>query len=173
MITNKDIRVENGFLIINGDKFPLDGQSPETIMEIVEDNSDTTPTENSTSPVTSGGLYNAFESVDEKINKAGLTLVENGKINSLNTSIEVTAATGVYFIIVAQGGSNSGLAGFYMVKITPYETGSKAYAILTPTDAVPTISATHSTSESDGKIAITSTTAGFNYAVFKANITLN
>ena len=60
MITNKDIRVENGFLIINGDKFPLDGQSPETIMEIVEDNSDSTPTENSTAPVTSGGVYTAL-----------------------------------------------------------------------------------------------------------------
>lgn len=60
MITNKDIRVENGFLIINGDKFPLDGQSPETIMDIVEDNSDTTPTENSTAPITSGGVYTAL-----------------------------------------------------------------------------------------------------------------
>lgn len=60
MITNKDIRVENGFLIINGDKYPLDGQSPETIMEIVEANSDTTPTENSTAPVTSGGVYTAL-----------------------------------------------------------------------------------------------------------------
>lgn len=60
MITNKDIRVENGYLIINGDKYPLDGQSPEAIMEIVEDNSDTTPTENSTSPITSGGVYTAL-----------------------------------------------------------------------------------------------------------------
>lgn len=56
MITNKDIRVENGFLIINGDKYPLDGQSPEAIMQIVEHNSDTTPTENSDAPVTSGGI---------------------------------------------------------------------------------------------------------------------
>ena len=60
MITNKDIRVENGNLVLNGDKFPLDGQSPETIMQIVEDNSDTTPTENSTAPVTSGGVYTAL-----------------------------------------------------------------------------------------------------------------
>ncbi len=60
MITNKDIRVENGNLVLNGDKFPLDGQSPEAIMEIVEDNSDTTPTENSTAPVTSGGVYTAL-----------------------------------------------------------------------------------------------------------------
>ena len=60
MITNKDVRVENGFLIINGDKYPLDGQSPEAIMQIVEDNSDTTPTENSTAPITSGGVYTAL-----------------------------------------------------------------------------------------------------------------
>ena len=60
MITNKDIRVENGSLILNGDPYPLDGQSPETIMEIVEDNSDTTPTENSDAPVKSGGVYTAL-----------------------------------------------------------------------------------------------------------------
>lgn len=59
MITNKDIRVENGSLIINGDPYPLDGQSPETIMQIVKDNSDTTPTENSTAPITSGGVFEA------------------------------------------------------------------------------------------------------------------
>ena len=60
MITNKDIRVENGSLILNGDPYPLDGQSPEAIMEIVEDNSDTTPTENSTAPITSGGVFTAL-----------------------------------------------------------------------------------------------------------------
>ena len=60
MITNKDIRVENGSLIINGDPYPLDGQSPEAIMEIVEDNSDTTPTENSDAPITSGGVFTAL-----------------------------------------------------------------------------------------------------------------
>ena len=60
MITNKDIRVENGNLVLNGDKFPLDGQSPETIMEIVEYNSDTTPTENSSAPITSGGVFTAL-----------------------------------------------------------------------------------------------------------------
>ena len=63
MITNKDIRVENGNLVLNGDKYPLDGQSPEAIMAIVEDNSDTTPTENSTAPITSGGVYNALEEI--------------------------------------------------------------------------------------------------------------
>ena len=60
MITNKDVRVENGNLVLNGDKYPLDGQSPETIMEIVEDNSDTTPTENSDAPITSGGVFTAI-----------------------------------------------------------------------------------------------------------------
>ena len=63
MITNKDIRVENGNLVLNGDKYPLDGQSPEAIMAIVKDNSDTTPTENSTAPITSGGVYNALEEI--------------------------------------------------------------------------------------------------------------
>lgn len=60
MITNKDVRVENGNLVLNGDKYPLDGQSPETIMQIVEDNSDTTPTENSDAPITSGGVFTAL-----------------------------------------------------------------------------------------------------------------
>ena len=79
MITNKDIRVENGFLIINGDKYPLDGQSPETIMQIVEDNSDTTPTENSDAPITSGGV---FEAIDSLIKKATVdtTTSANGNI---------------------------------------------------------------------------------------------
>lgn len=67
MITNKDIRVENGNLVLNGDKFPLDGQSPEAIMQIVEDNSDTTPTENSTAPVTSGGVYTADKAISDTI----------------------------------------------------------------------------------------------------------
>ena len=67
MITNKDIRVENGFLIINGDKYPLDGQSPEAIMEIVEDNSDTTPTENSDAPITSGGVFTALAGKEDTL----------------------------------------------------------------------------------------------------------
>ena len=61
MITNKDIRVENGSLIINGDPYPLDGQSPEAIMQIVKDNSDTTPTAESTNPVTSAGIKSAID----------------------------------------------------------------------------------------------------------------
>ena len=64
MITNKDIRVENGSLILNGDHYPLDGQSPEAIMQIVEDNSDTTPTENSDAPITSGGVFSAIASLE-------------------------------------------------------------------------------------------------------------
>lgn len=60
MITNKDIRVEAGNLVLNGDKYPLDGQSPEAIMAIVEDNSDTTPSENSDAPITSGGVFTAL-----------------------------------------------------------------------------------------------------------------
>ena len=67
MITNKDIRVENGSLILNGDPYPLDGQSPETIMQIVEDNSDTTPTENSTAPITSGGVFTADKAISDTI----------------------------------------------------------------------------------------------------------
>ena len=67
MITNKDIRVENGFLIINGDKYPLDGQSPEAIMEIVKDNSDTTPTENSDAPITSGGVFTSIFTLAEQL----------------------------------------------------------------------------------------------------------
>lgn len=67
MITNKDVRVENGNLILNGDKYPLDGQSPEAIMQIVEDNSDSTPTENSTAPVTSGGVFAADKDITDTI----------------------------------------------------------------------------------------------------------
>lgn len=86
MITNKDIRVENGFLIINGDKFPLDGQSPETIMEIVEDNSDTTPTENSTAPVTSGGIYTALGTKQDSI--TNLAYITTGLTPNGNCSIK-------------------------------------------------------------------------------------
>ena len=68
MLTNKDIRVENGFLIINGDKFPLDGQSPETIMEIVEDNSDSTPTASSNNPVKSDGIKTYVDNAVSPIN---------------------------------------------------------------------------------------------------------
>ena len=61
MITNKDVRVENGNLILNGDKCPLNGQSPAAIMQIVKDNSDSTPTAESTNPVTSAGIKSAID----------------------------------------------------------------------------------------------------------------
>ena len=80
MITNKDIRVENGLLIINGDPYPLDGQSPESIMEIVEANSDTTPTENSDAPITSGGVFTSLNDVD------AYTLSD---ISDINTSLTI------------------------------------------------------------------------------------
>lgn len=73
MITNKDIRVENGFLIINGDKFPLDGQSPEAIMQIVEDNSDTTPTAESSAPVTSTGIKTYVDTAIGDLTQTGVT----------------------------------------------------------------------------------------------------
>lgn len=76
MITNKDIRVENGSLILNGDPYPLDGQSPKAIMQIVKDNSDTTPTDESTNPVTSGGIFNA---ISDHI-KCGVLKIENQTI---------------------------------------------------------------------------------------------
>lgn len=89
MITNKDIRVENGNLVLNGDKFPLDGQTPETIMGIVEDNSDTTPTENSTAPVTSGGLYTAFARIKGQIGELKFAVFEQNF-----TGVDITNAWG-------------------------------------------------------------------------------
>ena len=76
MITNKDIRVENGTLILNGDPYPLDGQSPATIMEIVSENSDTTPTAESTNPVTSEGIKTYVDSAVaiEKVPDSFITL---------------------------------------------------------------------------------------------------
>ena len=100
MLTNKDIRVENGNIVINGDKYPLDGQSPAAIMQIVEDNSDTTPTENSTAPITSGGIYDYLNNLS--YSKSGLTPNENCTIKAggyaklgnfviVNIRIDVTA----------------------------------------------------------------------------------
>ena len=80
MITNKDIRVENGSLIINGDPYPLDGQSPEAIMQIVKDNSDSTPTENSDVPITSGGVFTA------------LAALENIKVAEVSATMTVSTA---------------------------------------------------------------------------------
>lgn len=86
MITNKDVRVENGNLVLNGDKFPLDGQSPEAIMQIVEDNSDTTPTENSDAPITSGGVYTTIGDITQ----TGITGVDvAAQLGALYDEIEV------------------------------------------------------------------------------------
>ena len=100
MITNKDIRVENGNLILNGDKYPLNGQSPTAIMQIVEDNSDSTPTENSDAPVTSGGIYDYFNNLS--YSKSALTPNESctikaggyaklGNLVIVNIRLDVTA----------------------------------------------------------------------------------
>ena len=90
MITNKDIRVDNGNLILNGDKYPLDGQSPEAIMQIVEDNSDSTPTENSTAPITSGGVFAADKDINDTIGDITQTGVSGAtvaaQIETLNKS---------------------------------------------------------------------------------------
>lgn len=95
MITNKDIRVENGFLIINGNKYPLDGQSPETIMQIVEDNSDTTPTDASTNPVTSGGVYTALTGKAEK-NPSSLTEYTHEALTAAASGMTITDIKGGY-----------------------------------------------------------------------------
>ena len=93
MITNKDIRVENGFLIINGDKFPLDGQSPEAIMQIVEDNSDSTPTENSTAPITSGGVFDTIGDITQTGVTGSDVAAQIGALDDKidNTRIKTTA----------------------------------------------------------------------------------
>lgn len=90
MITNKDIRVENGNLVLNGDKFPLDGQSPEAIMEIVEDNSDTTPTENSTAPITSGGVYTALSGKQDELSADTLA---SGNYQATSDAFEYTGVS--------------------------------------------------------------------------------
>lgn len=87
MLTNKDIRVENGNIVINGDKYPLDGQSPEAIMTIVEDNSDTTPTENSNNPVKSGGVYSALS------DKRPLSALSSVIGDAVNIATAVSAET--------------------------------------------------------------------------------
>ena len=103
MITNKDIRVENGSLILNGDPYPLDGQSPEAIMKIVKDNSDTTPTENSTAPITSGGVFTALGTKQDKINiipntGASYTCTST---NLEYTGVSVTCPAGHTYIVRA------------------------------------------------------------------------
>ena len=84
MITNKDIRVENGNLVLTGDKYPLDGQSPEAIMQIVKDNSDSTPTAESTNPVTSAGIKTY---VDTKISDLIKTQYVDTSVASMSPGI--------------------------------------------------------------------------------------
>lgn len=100
MITNKDVRVENGNLVLNGDKYPLDGQSPEAIMEIVEENSDSTPTENSTAPITSGGVYTALGTKQDT-----LTFDTVPTENSTNPVESGGVKTYVDQLIIADNGS--------------------------------------------------------------------
>ena len=101
MITNKDIRVENGSLILNGDPYPLDGQSPEAIMQIVEDNSDTTPTDESKKPVTSDGIYTALAHKAKKL-PAQTTRYNFTAANTYeNTGVNVTCPAGHTYIVRA------------------------------------------------------------------------
>ena len=128
MITNKDIRVENGNLVLNGDKFPLDGQSPEAIMEIVEDNSDTTPTENSTAPITSGGVFTALGTkqntltFDSAPTAESANPVTSGGVytaigNSIKTAeVNITSSTSGHSAPVASAG------GVYYEALVNYET---------------------------------------------------
>ena len=89
MITNKDIRVENGYLIINGNKYPLEGQSPEAIMQIVEDNSDSTPTAESTAPVTSAGIKTYVDTAIGDLTQTGITGASvAAQLGALKTSIK-------------------------------------------------------------------------------------
>ena len=104
MLTNKDIRVENGNIVINGDKYPLDGQSPEAIMQIVEDNSDTTPTENSKAPITSGGVFTANKDISNTIGDLSQT--------------DITGAS-----VAAQLGVIGEILGFTHFVRIPYTTG--------------------------------------------------
>lgn len=112
MITNKDIRVENGSLILNGDPYPLDGQSPEAIMVIVKDNSDTTPTENSDAPITSGGVYTALAgkqnalTFDNAPTDGSTNPVTSGGIKDyIDTSLMLEAVS-------VTDGENSSVVGF-------------------------------------------------------------
>lgn len=164
MITNKDIRVENGSLIINGDPYPLDGQSPEAIMQIVEDNSDTTPTENSTNPVTSGGIFDAFK-------KVGLSVVADSEALTSNTPIDIDTGSsdGVYLVLVAQS-AGLDLTELYVVKVTNYAGGTTVKPLLQTQTYASTVTATARSSEANGKITITSpvncTCSVFKFRIF-------
>ena len=114
MITNKDVRIENGNIVINGDKYPLDGQSPEAIMQIVEDNSDTTPTASSNNPVKSGGIKTYVDNTikSEYVSGNIATLDANSR-----TTIEIalTIPTGYAALGITSAftsSSNVGIVGY-------------------------------------------------------------
>ena len=122
MITNKDIRVENGFLIINGNKYPLDGQSPEAIMQIVEDNSDSTPTENSNNPVKSGGVFTALSG------KADSILEATSVTMSVNTTYQIPSDFLTRKIIIITL-VRSSLAGSQILLASQIATGSASEGV--------------------------------------------
>lgn len=117
MITNKDIRVENGNLVLNGDKFPLDGQSPEAIMEIVEDNSDTTPTASSNKPVKSDGIKtyvdNAVSSINTKLKDFKNLFVPDPESTSATYTFSIP--TNAIAELTAVSGTN--LAHYYIIAV--------------------------------------------------------
>lgn len=124
MITNKDVRVENGNLVLNGDKYPLDGQTPEAIMQIVEDNSDTTPTENSTVPITSGGVFNALGTKQDTLTfDSAPTDESTNPVTSggVYTAIE-TVKTKTTGVITANSGYTARIQSLYKINGVVYGT---------------------------------------------------
>lgn len=133
MITNKDVRVENGNLILNGDKFPLDGQSPEAIMQIVEDNSDSTPTENSTAPITSGGVYTALgtkqdnltfdntptASSDNPVKSSGIKTAIEAQVSLYTMPDQLVTVTGPYTDVTFNKPVEEGYT-FYLLNAIAY-----------------------------------------------------
>lgn len=106
MITNKDIRVENGSLIINGDPYPLDGQSPEAIMQIVEDNSDSTPTENSDAPITSGGVFDKLKEIHPSADRLTAEVFESNSPADFVIKLNETGDDDYKGMIVNDKGGN-------------------------------------------------------------------
>ena len=137
MLTNKDIRVENGNLVLNGDKYPLDGQSPETIMEIIEDNSDTTPTENSTAPITSGGVYTALGTKQDTLT------FDNAPTASSNNPVK---SDGIKtYVDNAVSPINTNLKDFKNLFVSNPESTSETYHFSIPTNAIAELTAVSGT----------------------------
>lgn len=199
MLTNKDIRVDNGNIVINGDKYPLDGQSPETIMQIVEDNSDTTPTENSTAPITSGGTFTAlgtkqdtltfdsaptyestnpvtsggvFSALQNKLDiaESALTAVSNSVPLTANTPIDIDTGSGDgVYLVLIAQSAGLDLTELYVAKVTNYAGGTTAKPLLQAQTYASTVTATARSSEANGKITITAA-VNCTCSVFKFNI---